>query len=86
MNYEASGAFDVVVDNGSQVYTYTMAGGNLGTSIETGYLSRGTGQFKFPITGDARRHDVFLLSSAPVPVNIIGCGWEGNYLRRSSGL
>lgn len=86
VNYEASGAFDVVVDNGSQVYTYTMAGGNLGTSIETGYLSRGTGQFKFPITGDARRHDVFLLSSAPVPVNIIGCGWEGNYLRRSSGL
>jgi len=86
VNYELSGAFDVVVDNGTQTYTYTMAGGNLGSSIETGKLSVGTGQFKFPITGDARRQDVFLFSSAPVPVNIIGSGWEGNYLRRSSGL
>ncbi len=86
VNYEDSGAFDVVVDNGSQTYTYTMAGGNLGSTIQTGQLNKGTGQFKFPVAGDARRQDVFLFSSAPVPVNIIGCGWEGNYLRRSSGL
>ena len=86
VNYETSGAFDIVVDNGSVQFTYTMAGGNLGTTIEAGRLSAGTGQFKFPITGDARRQEVFLFSSAPVPVNIIGSGWEGNYLRRSSGL
>jgi len=86
VNYETSGAFDIVVDNGSVQFTYTMAGGNLGSSIEAGRLSAGTGQFKFPITGDARRQEVFLFSSAPVPVNIIGSGWEGNYLRRSSGL
>lgn len=86
VNYEDSGSFDVVVDNGSQTYTYTMAGARLGSTIRTGYLNAGTGQFKFPITGDARRQDVFLFSSSPVPVSIIGCGWEGNYLRRSSGL
>lgn len=86
VNYETSGAFDVVVDNGSTQFRYTMAGGNLGTDIQNGKLSAGTGQFKFPITGDARRQDVFMFSSAPVPVNIIGSGWEGNYIRRSSGL
>lgn len=86
VNYELSGAFDVVVDNGTQTYTYTMAGGNLGHSLETGKLSVGTGQFKFPITGDARRQDVFLFSSAPVPLNVIGSGYEGNYIRRSSGI
>lgn len=86
VNYEDSGAFDVVVDNGSQTYTYTMGGGNLGNTLETGRLNKGTGQFKFPVAGDARRQDIFLFSSAPVPLNIIGCGWEGNYLRRSSGI
>lgn len=86
VNYEDSGAFDVVVDNGSQTYTYTMAGGNLGSSIEAGTLSKGTGQFKFPIAGDAKRQDVFLFSSAPVPLSIIGSGFEGNYIRRSSGI
>ena len=86
VNYEDSGAFDVVVDNGSQTYTYTMAGGNLGNSIETGQLNKGTGQFKFPVSGDAKRQDVFLFSSAPVPLSIIGSGFEGNYIRRSSGI
>lgn len=86
VNYEESGAFDIVVDNGSTTYTYTMAGGRLGATATVGAPSTGTGQFKFPITGDARRQDVFIFSSAPVPVNIIGSGWEGNYLRRSTGL
>ncbi|WP_397381076.1 hypothetical protein [Pseudomonas sp.] len=86
VNYEDSGAFEVVVDNGSTQYSYQMSGGRLGSSVMLGYQNTGTGQFKFPITGDARRQDVYLFSKAPVPVNIIGCGWEGNYLRRSTGV
>jgi len=86
VNYEDSGAFEVVVDNGSTQYAYQMAGGRIGSSVMLGYPNAGTGQFKFPVTGDARRQDVYLFSGAPVPVNIIGCGWEGNYLRRSSGV
>lgn len=86
VNYEDSGAFDVVVDNGSTRYTYQMSGGRIGSSVMLGYPNAGTGQFKFPVTGDARRQDVYLFSGAPVPVNIIGCGWEGNYLRRSAGV
>lgn len=86
VNYEDSGAFEVIVDNGSAQYTYQMSGGRLGSSVMLGRPNASTGQFKFPITGDARRQEVYLFSSAPVPVNIIGCGWEGNYLRRSTGV
>lgn len=86
VNYEDSGAFEVVVDNGSTQYTYQMSGGRLGSSVMLGRPNASTGQFKFPITGDARRQEVYLFSNAPVPVNIIGCGWEGNYLRRSTGV
>lgn len=86
VNYEDSGAFEIVVDNGSTQYRYDMSGGRLGSTVMLGYPNAGTGQFKFPVTGDARRQDVYLFSKAPVPVNIIGCGWEGNYLRRSSGV
>ena len=86
VNYEDSGSFQVEVDNGSVRYTYEMAGARLGSSAMLGYANAGTGQFKFPITGDARRQEVLLFSSTPNPVNIIGCGWEGNYLRRSSGV
>ncbi|WP_165678723.1 hypothetical protein [Metapseudomonas otitidis] len=86
VNYEDSGAFEITVDNGSTRYTYPMSGGRLGSSVMLGYPNAGTGQFKFPVTGDARRQQVYLFSKAPVPVNIIGCGWEGNYLRRSTGV
>lgn len=86
VNYEDSGAFEVIVDNGSTQYTYQMSGGRLGSSVMLGRPNASTGQFKFPITGDARRQEVYLFSNAPVPVNIIGCGWEGNYLRRSTGV
>ncbi len=86
VNYGDSGAFEIVVDNGSTTYSYKMAGGRLGSNLTTGQLNVGTGQFKFPVSGNALRQDVYLFSDAPVPLNIIGCGWEGNYLRRSSGL
>lgn len=86
VNYEDSGAFEVIVDNGSTQYTYQMSGGRLGSSVMLGRPNASTGQFKFPITGDARRQEVYMFSNAPVPVNIIGCGWEGNYLRRSTGV
>lgn len=86
LNYEFSGAFEVNVNNGSTQYVYSMAGGRLGTQMTLGELSLGTGQFKFPVTGNAVAQDVTITSSNPNPLNIIGCGWEGNYIRRSSGI
>lgn len=86
VNYEGSSAFGILVDNGSVQFNYTMAGGRLGSSITTGQLSMADGQFKFPVSGDAKRQNVYLTSDSPGPVNIIGCGWEANYMRRSSGI
>lgn len=86
LNYEFSGAFEINVDNGSTQYVYAMAGGRLGTQLTLGELSLGTGQFKFPVTGNATAQSVTITSSNPNPLNIIGCGWEGNYIRRSSGI
>lgn len=86
LNYEFSGAFEINVDNGSTQYVYSMAGGRLGTQLTLGELSLGTGQFKFPVTGNATAQSVTITSSNPNPLNIIGCGFEGNYIRRSSGI
>lgn len=86
LNYEDSGSFEINVNNGSSEYVYVMAGGRLGTQMVLGELSLGTGQFKFPVTGNAQVQRVTITSSNPNPLNIIGSGWEGNYMRRSSGI
>lgn len=86
VNYERSGAFIIKVDNLSSVYQYDMAGGRLGGEITLGQLSLGTGQYRFPVTGNALRQYVTLESDNPQPLNIIGCGFEGNYVRRSAGI
>lgn len=86
LNYEQSGAFEVNVYNGSTEYVYNMAGGRLGTELILGSFTLGTGQFRFPVTGNALRQQVSIVSSNPNPLNVIGCGWEGNYIRRSSGI
>lgn len=86
VNYEDSGFFEINVSNGSQQYVYTMSGGLLGTGINLGTLSLGTGQRKFPVTGNALNQAVTITSETPNPLNIIGCGWEGSYVRRSQGV
>ncbi|MGV8919543.1 MAG: hypothetical protein ACOH2R_17380 [Pseudomonas sp.] len=86
LNYEQSGAFEINVNNGSSEFVYAMSGGRLGQDITLGELSLGTGQKKFPVTGNALNQRVTLTSDTPNPLNVIGCGWEGNYIRRSSGI
>lgn len=54
VNYETSGLLQVNVNNGSTEYVYQMAGGRLGTEVVLGSLMLGTGQFKFPVTGNAK--------------------------------
>uniref|UniRef100_A0AAU6W326 Tail tubular protein B n=1 Tax=Pseudomonas phage Lepni01 TaxID=3138536 RepID=A0AAU6W326_9VIRU len=86
LNFENSGAFEINVNNGSTQYVYPMSGGRLGTQTFLGELALGTGQFKFPVTGNAQAQRVTISSANPNPLNIIGCGWEGNYIRRSGGI
>ena len=87
VNYENSGAFDIYVENQSSNWKYSMAGARLGSNtLRAGRLNLGTGQFRFPVVGNAKFNTVTILSDETTPLNIIGCGWEGNYLRRSSGI
>ena len=87
VNYENSGAFDIYVENQSSNWKYTMAGARLGShTLRAGRLNLGTGQYRFPVVGNAKFNTVYISSDETTPLNIIGCGWEGNYLRRSSGI
>lgn len=87
VNYENSGEFTIQVDNQSRVFTYQMAGSKLGsTTLRAGALNVGTGQYRFPVVGNATTNTVRILSDSTTPLNVIGCGWEGNYSRRSSGI
>lgn len=87
VNYEDSGAFTIEVENRSRAFRYEMSGARLGSEdLRTGRLNVGTGQFRFPVAGDARYNTVRIKSDNTTPLNIIGCGWEGNYIRRSSGI
>ncbi|SOO46822.1 tail tubular protein B [Yersinia phage fPS-59] len=87
VNYEQSGAFTIEVANTSRLFSYAMAGARLGSAaLRVGALNVGTGQFRFPVTGNAQLNTVSIISDYTTPLNVIGCGWEGNYLRRSSGI
>lgn len=87
VNYEDSGAFTVQVENQGRLFKYEMAGSRMGSSgLRVGRLNLGTGQFRFSVAGNAQYTTVRILSDNTTPLNIIGCGWEGNYIRRSSGI
>lgn len=87
VNYEESGAFTIQVENQSRLFTYEMAGARLGSAnLRASRLNVGTGQYKFPVVGNAQYNTVRIVSDNTTPLNIIGCGWEGNYIRRSSGI
>lgn len=87
VNYEKSGAFTIEVENLSNVFRYEMAGARLGSpDLRVGLLNLGTGQYKFSVAGNAKVNTVRILSTNTTPLNVIGCGWEGNYIRRSSGI
>lgn len=87
VNYQQTGAFTVDVENTSRVFTYTMAGARINSAaLKAGALNLGTGQFRFPVTGNANYNTVTIHSDTPTPLAIIGAGWEGNYTRRTSGI
>lgn len=87
VNYEGSGAFTVEVTSQSSSWRYEMSGSRLGSgNLRAGELNVATGQFRFPVNGNAKYNTVKILSDTTTPLGIIGCGWEGNYIRRSSGI
>ena len=85
VNYEQSGAFYIDVSNLGRAYRYTMSGKPMGNTT-LGEAGLESGQFRFPLAGNADYNKVVLTSDYTTPLSIIGCGWEGNYIRRSTGI
>lgn len=87
INFEDSGQFYVDVENQSRTFQYNMGAGYLGSkTTEVGAPTLHTAQYRFPVVGNARYNKVTMWSEAPTPLNVIGCGWEGNYSRRTTGI
>ncbi|ASV43238.1 tail tubular protein B [Vibrio phage JSF24] len=87
VNYDKSGNFRVEVNNQGRTFTYNMTGNRLSTNeLILGDESLDTGQFRYAVSGNATQVTVSLISDTPNPLSIIGGGWEGYYVRRSSGI
>lgn len=87
LNYVESGSFDVDVTNASRTFTYNMTGKKLGDrNMVLGNLNVSTGQFRFPCPGEANSLTVAIRSEAPTALNVVGCGWEGNFINRAQGI
>lgn len=87
VNFEESGQFYLDVQNQSRLFQYNMGAGYIGSDTTiVGEPTLHTSQYRFPVVGNARYNTVTMWSEAPTPLNVIGCGWEGNYSRRTSGI
>lgn len=82
VNYNNSGAFDVIV---CDRFTYTMSGKRLGVYM-IGEDILDTGQFRFPVMAGSNKCRVEIVSNNPGPVALIGAGWTGSYFRREQAL
>ena len=84
-NYSRSGGFTVSVNIPTKrEYTYEFTSRDLGTLNNIlGEMPFNTGKFKFPIQSQNTECTISLYSDTPLPLNIVGAGWVGNYVRRT---
>lgn len=84
-NYSRSGGFLVSVNIPTKrEYTYEFTSRDLGTLNNIlGTMNFNTGKFKFPIQSQNTECTISLYSDTPLPLNIVGAGWVGNYVRRT---
>lgn len=87
VNYNDTGSFEMQVYNGSSEFRYIMGGGRYGTpSVILGDPMISTGTMRFPVSGNAKLQDVWIVSDNPTPVSIVGCGWEGRLIKRARSI
>ena len=87
INHQESGSYTVTVTKGGTTYSYVMTGKQIGDRDHLlGSSNITTGQFKFPCTGSAPDVKVEVFSDTPTQIKLIGCGWEGLYVRRSTNI
>lgn len=85
VNYQNTGALSLNVETPARVFQNILNGYKLGLQ-EIGYVSIGSGQFRFPMNGDATHTTLTLESDYPTPVSIVGCGWEASYARKAKAI
>ena len=85
VNYEDTGYLKAVVEHfNKSTYEYEMTARLLGSGKnKIGLTALETGQFKFPIQSISSNCAITIESDLPMPLALIGAGWEGLYYIRS---
>lgn len=88
VNYEDTGYLKAIVEHyNKSTYEYEMTARLLGSGKNRiGLTALETGQFKFPIQSISSNCGITIESDLPMPLALIGAGWEGLYYRRSKRI
>lgn len=88
LNFEKSGYFKVRVNSkDKESYEYEMTARLLGSAKnKIGEMALETGQFKFPVQSLNTNCQIQVVTKMPMPIALIGAGWEGVYYRRSARI
>lgn len=86
VNYENSGYIKAKVEClDKDTYEYEMTARILGSARnKIGLTALETGQFKFPVQSLSSNCVISVETSLPMPVALMGSGWEGVYYKRST--
>ena len=85
LQYDHSGFFEVSVQQHSgNEYTYRMTSRMMGTESATlGAVQDDTGVFRFPIHAKNDDVDIYVQSTYPLPVALVGLSWECMYTTKT---
>ena len=87
VNYADTGYLEATVEVwGKPPVTYEMTGRDLGINSFVNKIPSTTGTFKFPIHSNSTACKIRIESKSPLPLSLIGAGWEGMIYRRSKRI
>lgn len=86
VNYENCGYIKAIVECfDKETYEYVMTARLLGSGRnKIGLTALETGQFKFPVQSLSSNCSISIETELPMPVALIGAGWEGVYYKRAT--
>jgi hypothetical protein len=86
VNYENCGYIKAIVECfDKETYEYVMTARLLGSGRnKIGLTVLETGQFKFPVQSLSSNCSISIETELPMPVALIGAGWEGVYYKRAT--
>lgn len=86
VNYENCGYIKAIVECfDKETYEYMMTARLLGSGRnKIGLTALETGQFKFPVQSLSSNCSISIETELPMPVALIGAGWEGVYYKRAT--